>query len=648
MHHFMILVAGSANLDFVVRAPRIPRPGETVLGRDFKTFPGGKGANQAVASARAGGVQTHLLAALGMDDFAKPIEASLADANVKLHAIRVADQPTGTAFICVSEDGENAITVAPGANLLLAPQHLPPLAGFSHLLLQLETPLASVIAYAATAREQGVVVVLNAAPAQALPADLLALVDILVVNEGELATIAGQSGTVSQNLARIAVPTVVVTLGSHGCCARHQGEFWMQPAFAITAVDSTAAGDTFCGVMVATLSQGADLCTAIRAASAAGALACTRLGAQSSIPMASEVAAFLAQQGTLDASLLDSLRQRCGLHDSKNKTQSPHKVIFDTDPGVDDAMALYFALAHPGIEVLGITTTFGNVSVAQAATNALYLCAIAHKPVTVTQGVNAPWVKPGEAPPDFIHGADGLGNLPSRVATHNQLDPRSSAQYIVDMARASPGEITLVAVGPLGNLALALKLEPQLPTLIREVIIMGGTVDEPGNVSPVAEANIWNDPHAADAVFTAGWKLTMVGLDVTHRVVAEMTLFKKIADHHHHVATDTLHHAVAFYSTFYSGMHSHLALSPGCFAHDVLAFIYLLNPEFFKLERGAVRVATEGIAQGQTMLNRRDFCDYPQQGWGRHMPSTDVCMQVDSAACIALLEQTLLSNWLNP
>ncbi len=328
------------------------------------------------------------------------------------------------------------------------------------------------------------------------------------------------------------------------------------------------------------------------------------------------------------------------------RTTLPRKVIYDTDPGVDDAMALYFALAHPGIEVVGITTTFGNVSVEQAATNALYLTAIAGRAVPTTRGVATPWVKPGEAPPDFIHGADGLGNLPARVATSNQLDPRSSAQFIVDMARAHPGEITLVAVGPLGNLSLALLLEPKLPALLREVIIMGGTVAEPGNVSPVAEANIWNDPHAADRVFSTNWKLTMVGLDVTHRVVTELALFKKIAEHHRHVATDTLHHAVAFYSTFYSGLHKHLALKPGCFAHDLLAFIYLVSPGLFTLERGCVRVVTEGIAQGQTMLNRRAYIDYPQAGWGQHLPMTDVCMAVNAAACLELFEATLMSDWL--
>lgn len=324
----------------------------------------------------------------------------------------------------------------------------------------------------------------------------------------------------------------------------------------------------------------------------------------------------------------------------------PRKVIYDTDPGVDDAMALYYALAHPDVDVVGITTTFGNVTVEQAATNALYLTAIAGFDIPVTKGVAAPWVKLGEAPPDFIHGADGLGNLPARKVTHNVVDPRSSAQFIVDMARAHPGEITLVAVGPLGNLATALKLAPELPGLLREVILMGGTVVEPGNVSPVAEANIWNDPHAADLVFTAGWKLTMVGLDVTHQVILPVSLFERIARQHQHIATDTLLHAVGFYANFYSNLYPHVAKIHGCFGHDVLAFIFLTNPQLFGLESGRMRVAVDGLAQGQTMLRRKDI-DYPQSGWDADTPLTHACMRVDAAAVSQVLEDTLMSNWLH-
>ena len=322
------------------------------------------------------------------------------------------------------------------------------------------------------------------------------------------------------------------------------------------------------------------------------------------------------------------------------------KVIYDTDPGVDDAMALYFALAHPNIEVVGITTTFGNVTVEQAALNALYLSEIAGRNIPVTRGVATPWCKPSEAPPAHIHGVDGLGNLAQRLPVKQALDPRSSAQFIVDMARAQPSDITLVAVGPLGNLGLALKLEPKLPQLLREVILMGGTLLEPGNVSPVAEANIWNDPHAADAVFTAGWKLTMVGLDVTHRVILPLALFKKIALHHQHPATDTLHQAVAFYANFYSGLYPHVAKIHGCFGHDVLAFIYLVRPELFSTEQGCVRVITEGLAQGQTIMNKKGHANYPQAGWEPDKPHTLACVTVDAPACLALVEETLMASWL--
>ena len=309
----MILVAGSANLDFVVRAPHIPGPGETVLGRDFKTFPGGKGANQAVACARAGAAHTQMLLALGADTFATPLETSLREAGVELQLIRANDQPTGTAFICVSDDAENAITVAPGANQCLRPEHLPSLDNVSHLLMQLEIPLATVTAYAQAATAQGTCVVLNAAPAQVLPMELLGILDVLIVNEGELLTVADHSGTVAECLERLNVPTVVVTLGHHGCVARHQGVLYWQPAYRITPVDTTGAGDTFCGAFVAALSQGADMAQALRLASAAGALACTRLGAQSSIPLASDVAAFLAQQPMPSAHALEGLRQFCGV-----------------------------------------------------------------------------------------------------------------------------------------------------------------------------------------------------------------------------------------------------------------------------------------------------------------------------------------------
>ena len=309
----MILVAGSANLDFVVRAEHIPTPGETVLGHNFTTYPGGKGANQAVACARAGGAITAMLLALGEDAHALPLLASLESAQVQLHTVRCPDLATGCAFVCVADNAENAITVAPGANLRLQSENLPELQGISHLLMQLEIPIATVTAYAQCAQDERVKVVLNAAPAQALAPELLQAVDILVVNEGELRALVTQPGTVVAMLRQLEVPTVVVTLGQRGCLARQHDDFVLQPAFNISPLDTTAAGDTFCGTLVAHLGQGQTLAPALRMASAAAALACTVSGAQSSIPTVAEVEAFLNQQPAVNQSQLNALRNYCGL-----------------------------------------------------------------------------------------------------------------------------------------------------------------------------------------------------------------------------------------------------------------------------------------------------------------------------------------------
>ena len=286
-----VLVAGSANVDFVVRAPHIPAPGETVLGGDLATVPGGKGANQAVASARAGGADTAMLVALGDDGFAALIERSLRDADVLPHIVR-SMRPTGAALISVSDDAENAITVAPGANADLAVSDLPDLDGINVLLLQLEIPLTTVTAFARAARAARVRVVLNSAPAQALPADLLNAVDVLVANEEELAMLAGE-GSIAERLAAVGVPCVVATLGARGCCALADGIYHLQPAFRVTAIDTTAAGDTFCGVLAAALASGTALPAALREASAAAALAATLLGAQTSVPARPNVEVML-------------------------------------------------------------------------------------------------------------------------------------------------------------------------------------------------------------------------------------------------------------------------------------------------------------------------------------------------------------------
>ncbi len=293
----MILVVGSANIDFVTPVEHIPAPGETVLGSGYTVAPGGKGANQAVACGRAGG-KVAFVGALGRDPFAELLRESLRESGVEDRTLEL-DAPTGAAFISVSAAGENAITVASGANGALTPKLLPAFGEMSHLVMQLELPLPTVLEAARRARAAGARVVLNASPARALPPELLRLTDVLVVNEGELSALAGEGGSPAELGARLEAArrlgpdTVIVTLGERGSLALSGEGLTTVSAQRVAVLDTTGAGDTYLGVLVAALAAGERLPAAMRRASVASALACTKAGAQPSMPWWGEIEAAL-------------------------------------------------------------------------------------------------------------------------------------------------------------------------------------------------------------------------------------------------------------------------------------------------------------------------------------------------------------------
>ncbi|PZF81632.1 ribokinase [Jiangella anatolica] len=294
----MIAVLGSANLDLVVTVERAPGRGETVTGRTFATLPGGKGANQALAAARAGG-DVAFLGAVGDDDFGRRIRELLADAGVDVSGLAVSDQPTGTAHITVDGTGDNSIVVVPGANgtvTALTDAHRATIDRAELLLLQLELPLDLVVEAARYAHAREIPVVLTPAPAVPLPEELLEAVDILVPNEHEAALLAGIDDPIAaaEQLTRLC-DDVVVTLGARGAAWLSGGETIPVPAFPVQAVDTTAAGDTFVGVMAAGLAGGLQLGGALHRASAAAALSVQRPGASSSMPDRAEIDAFLAE-----------------------------------------------------------------------------------------------------------------------------------------------------------------------------------------------------------------------------------------------------------------------------------------------------------------------------------------------------------------
>ncbi len=300
MANASVVVVGSANLDHVVRVRDLPAVGATVAGDEYQTGPGGKGLNQAVAAARESAAVS-MVAALGTDAPGAVLERVMAAEGVNTAAVRrVEGVPTGVALITVADSGANTIVVAPGANAELRPADLPAavLAQAAVVLSQLEISLDTVVAALHSGRAAGALTVLNPAPAPgALPTDVLRLVDVLVPNEIEAAALSGcpDPRDAAAALADTGPDTVIVTVGESGCLiAGRGGSVREVSAFAVDAVDTTAAGDAYCGVLAAGLAAGRALDVAVRRASAAGALAATRPGAVASLPHRAEIDRLVA------------------------------------------------------------------------------------------------------------------------------------------------------------------------------------------------------------------------------------------------------------------------------------------------------------------------------------------------------------------
>lgn len=294
-----VAVFGSCNMDLVTYVETAPRLGETVRGREFVTVPGGKGANQAIAAAMAGAA-TRMIGAVGEDDLGTRLRDTLHERGVDTRGLRTVPGHSGTAHIVVDAGGANSIVVVAGANATmtgLAPGDEELIAGAGSVLLQLEIPLEGVAAAAATARRHAVRVVLTPSPAVELPEQLLSNVDVLLPNEHEAAVLTGQQEprrALRDLLAR--VPEVVITMGDKGSLyGNREGEVFRTPAYRVRAVDTTAAGDTFAGVLGVALGDGAAVPDALRMASAASALSVQRPGASTSMPTRDEIAEFLSR-----------------------------------------------------------------------------------------------------------------------------------------------------------------------------------------------------------------------------------------------------------------------------------------------------------------------------------------------------------------
>lgn len=305
-----LVVVGSLNMDFVVTVDQLPAPGQTVLGRNFQMIPGGKGGNQACAAGRLGAnsLIVRMVGRVGYDLFADHLKASLSAAGVDVSAVHATrSQPTGVALISVDPSGQNTIVVASGANHALLASEVeamrPVFRGARFVLFQLETPLDTVAAALQLARDEGARTILDPAPAAPLAAELLANVDILTPNETEASILLGlpparvtkkEAASLARSLRARGPKAVVLKLGDQGCFYSDGETEIFSPAFPVTALDATAAGDTFNAALAVALAEDRGIEQALRFANAAAAISVTRLGAQASVPSRAEVDALFA------------------------------------------------------------------------------------------------------------------------------------------------------------------------------------------------------------------------------------------------------------------------------------------------------------------------------------------------------------------
>jgi inosine-uridine nucleoside N-ribohydrolase len=274
------------------------------------------------------------------------------------------------------------------------------------------------------------------------------------------------------------------------------------------------------------------------------------------------------------------------------------KIIIDTDPGIDDAMAVFFAGLSEKLDLVAMTSIFGNVTLDIATRNAMVLAEILNQNIPVSEGFSKPLVQSPNPVSDYVHGKEGFGDIPARLP---KAKPTSvpADKYICDLINANIGEIILCPVGPLTNIAMALKHDPTITSKVKSIIIMGGGVFSGGNVTEFAEANIWNDPHAADEVFAADWEVTVIGLDVTQKVVCAHSDFSKLANKAL-VIGGFLAQATDFYIKFYKEA---VGIN-GCQMHDPITVIATIYPDLFTYEYHPIEVCLEPSRICETMISK--------------------------------------------
>ncbi|TVU04336.1 hypothetical protein EJB05_50102 [Eragrostis curvula] len=315
------------------------------------------------------------------------------------------------------------------------------------------------------------------------------------------------------------------------------------------------------------------------------------------------------------------------------------KLIIDTDPGIDDAMAIFVALRSPELEVLGLTTTFGNVHTALATRNALHLLeTVGRTDIPVAEGSHVTIKKATKLRiASSCHGSDGLGNQNFSPPKTKPVD-QSAAAFLVDQASLHPGQVTVVALGPLTNLALALELDPSFAKKVGQIVILGGAYSVNGNVNPAAESNIFGDPDAADIVFTSGADILAVGINVTQQVIlsdADREKLEQSDSKYARYLCKILRH--------YFDYHREVYFRKGVYLHDPTAVLAAVEPSLMTYTEGIVRVQTVGITKGLTVFNHTKKRYAWNTAWSG-MPTVKVAATVDAPAVVEMMMQRMMAD----
>ena len=317
-----------------------------------------------------------------------------------------------------------------------------------------------------------------------------------------------------------------------------------------------------------------------------------------------------------------------------------NKVIIDCDPGIDDAMALLLAARCEDLQIMGITTVFGNADIQVTTANAIYLSKLFGISAPIHRGAAAPMSCSNDAPPTFVHGENGLGD----VDDHGFLEipaGLTAQDFIIDAVVSNPNEVSIIALGRLTNLAQALEKTPKIATLTKEIVIMGGVFGfsgARGNVTPCSEANIYGDPHAADLVCKAGWEKTFVGLDVTMQCRYGDNRLTRLA-----ASSRPECRYLARIAEYYRDFYRSIGYSNGFPLHDPTAVAYFIDPKLFRTQSGPVRVATSGIARGETILGDNAGRSYAEEHWS-DIPPSAACEAVNSDAVVDLIEHLIAGH----